>query len=88
MLFLFFFQMRFEQKKKSHADSIPHFVRIFTLECSIMPFPSFILVPNLYEVVMEEKENLWKIEFCNASQCPYFSSWWHNKRELQKVIVE
>lgn len=45
-------------------------------------------MPNLYEVVMEEKENLWKIEFCNASQCPYFSSWWHNKREFQKVIVE
>lgn len=49
---------------------------------------SFISVPNLFEAVIEEKENLWKIEFPNIFQWPYFSSWWHNKREFLKVIVE
>lgn len=77
-----------ERKKKRPRRQHTSFVRVFYVECSIMLLPSFISVPNLYEVVMEEKENLWKIEFCKASQCPYFSSWWHNKRESQKVIVD
>lgn len=76
------------KKKKRPLRQHTSFVRVFYVECSIMLLPSFISVPNLYEVVMEEKENLWKIEFCKASQCPYFSSWWHNKREFQKVIVD
>lgn len=49
---------------------------------------SFISIPNLCEAVIEEKENLWKIEFPDICPWPYFSSWWHNKREFQKVIVE
>lgn len=49
---------------------------------------SFISVPNLCEAEIEERENLWKIEFPNTCPWPYFSSWWHNKRESQKVIVE
>lgn len=49
---------------------------------------SFISVPNLCEALIEEKENLWKIEFPNICRWPYFSSWWHNKREFQKVSVE
>lgn len=92
MLYVFF-QMWLKKKKKRTKRKRPRrqhtsFVRVFYAECSIMPLPSFISVPNLYEVVIEEKENLWKIEFCKASQCSYFSSWWHNKREFQKIIVD
>lgn len=91
MLYLFFqMWLKKKKRKKRKRPRRQHtsFVCVFYVECSIMPLPSFISVPNLYEVVMEGKENLWKIEFCKASQCSYFSSWWHNKREFQKIIVD